>query len=213
MFDLSKDLDRYKGVTPYANEHYGVYKPLLGWRSALTKKWLVRGGPVGDPRIKSVLDGRVKPGPTGVINPHPLEFLATPLEPGAGLKPWRVLIKKDLGSEIVGVVGRHLLTWLNDHAGTMPSGAEWTGVVDINVMLDADTGDMKAVNDIHRTRVFAQYNGVPQSASVMSSTRRTETPARYISISVSWGSSFPGGGDARWSPSRRSAVAASGSSG
>ena len=171
MFDLSKDLDRYKGVTPYASEHYGVYKPLLGWRSALTKKWLVRGGPVGDPRIKSVLDGRVKPGPTDVINPHPLEFLATPLEPGVGLKPWRVLIKKDLGSEIVGVVGRHLLTWLNDHAGTMPAGAEWTGVVDINAMMNADTGDMKAVNDIHRTRVFAQYNrdlagGMAQDAAL-----------------------------------------------
>lgn len=24
MFDLSKDLDRYQGVTPYSSEHYGI---------------------------------------------------------------------------------------------------------------------------------------------------------------------------------------------
>jgi hypothetical protein len=158
MFDPSKDLDRYKGVTPYASEHYGVYKPLLGWRSALTKKWLLRGGPVGDPMVRSTLNGRVKPGPTGVINPHPLEFLAQPLEPGAGKTPWQVLIKKDLGSEIVGVIGGHLLAWLNDHGGAMPNGAEWTQVVDINAIMNANNGDMRAVNDIHRTRVAATYN-------------------------------------------------------
>ena len=157
MFDLSKDLDRYKGVTPYASEHYGVYKPLLGWRSALTKKWLLRGGPVGDPMVRSVLDGRIKPGPTGVINPHPLEFLAQPLAPGAGKTPWRVLIKKDLGSEIVGVIAGHLLTWLNDHAGAMPVGAEWTQVVDINAIMNANTGDMRIVNDIHRKRVATAF--------------------------------------------------------
>ena len=53
----------------------------------------------------------------------------------------------------------------------MPAGAEWTGVVDINAMMNADTGDMKAVNDIHRTRVFAQYNrdlagGMAQDAAL-----------------------------------------------
>ena len=59
-------------------------KPLLGWQSQLTKKWLAKGGTLVDPRIKRILDGRITPGPESVINPHPLEFLAQPLEPGAG---------------------------------------------------------------------------------------------------------------------------------
>ena len=37
MFDLFKDIETYRGITPYASEHYGVYQPLLGWESRLTK--------------------------------------------------------------------------------------------------------------------------------------------------------------------------------
>ena len=83
MFDLTKDVDKYKGVPPYASEHFGVDQLLLGWQSQLTKKWLAKGGTLVDPRIKLILDGRITPGPESVINPHPLEFLAQPMEPGA----------------------------------------------------------------------------------------------------------------------------------
>src|SRR5437764_8829907 len=64
MFDLTKDIEKYKGITPYASEHYGVYQPLLGWESHLTKKWIERGGVLIDPRVKLILDGRILPGPT-----------------------------------------------------------------------------------------------------------------------------------------------------
>ena len=58
MFDLFKDIEKYKGITPYASEHYGVYQPLLGWESKLTKNWIQRGGILIDPRVKRILDGR-----------------------------------------------------------------------------------------------------------------------------------------------------------
>ena len=171
MFDLSKDLDRYKGVSPYASEHYGVYKPLLGWRSLLTRKWLGRGGFIADPRIRSILDGRITPGPQETINPHPLEFLASPLQPGAGHFPWRVLVKKDLGAEIVGVVATHLLAFVNEHAGHLPVGAEWTQVININGMIEVEKGDLRIVNDIHRKRVNGQMerdiaDGLPADAAL-----------------------------------------------
>ena len=44
MFDLFKDIDKYRGITPYASEHYGVYQPMLSWQSKLTKQWIKRGG-------------------------------------------------------------------------------------------------------------------------------------------------------------------------
>ena len=50
MSDLTKDVDRYKGVPPYASDYYGVYQPLLGWESALSKKWLQRGERSSTPR-------------------------------------------------------------------------------------------------------------------------------------------------------------------
>ena len=37
MFDLLKDLERYQGIPLYASEHDGVYQPLLGWQSTLTR--------------------------------------------------------------------------------------------------------------------------------------------------------------------------------
>ena len=65
MFDLSKYLDSYTGIPPYASELYGVYQPLLGWQSALTKEW-VRTNSVGATlRTRKILDGRIAPGPTG----------------------------------------------------------------------------------------------------------------------------------------------------
>src|SRR5688500_9369275 len=66
MFDLFKDLDKYRGITPYSSELYGVYQPLLGWSSGLTKKWLQKGGPIADPRIRRILNGWITPGPDEV---------------------------------------------------------------------------------------------------------------------------------------------------
>src|SRR5262247_1756180 len=101
MFDLFKDIDKYKGIPPYASELYGVYQPLLGWQSNLTKKWIQQGGALIDRRVKAILNGRITPGPQQVLNPHPLEFVATPLQPGSGRSPYLVLLAKDLNSELL----------------------------------------------------------------------------------------------------------------
>ena len=37
------DLEPYKGVLPYASELYGIYQPLLGWRSSRTQKRIEAG--------------------------------------------------------------------------------------------------------------------------------------------------------------------------
>jgi len=142
MFDLTKDVDKCKGVPPYASEHFGVYQPLLGWQSQLTKKWLAKGGTLVDPRIKRILDGRITPGPQAVMNPHPLEFLAQPMEPGAGPIAVQVADTKDLNSELMSVIAAKVQVFVDAHDGELPAGQEWTQVVDINSMMDADAGDL-----------------------------------------------------------------------
>ena len=59
MFDLFKDVDKYEWVPHHGNQHYGVYRPLLGWQSKLTKNWLRRGGALVDPRIQRMPEGRL----------------------------------------------------------------------------------------------------------------------------------------------------------
>src|SRR5690349_20075180 len=86
MFDLLKDVEKYKGMPPYASELYGVYQPLLGWQSSLTKKWISRGGTLIDPNVKRILDGRIQLGPTTVDD----KLAAQPLIIGSAKTPYTV---------------------------------------------------------------------------------------------------------------------------
>ena len=176
MFDLTKDIDKYGGVPPYASEMYGVYQPLLGWESNLTKRWIQRGGPLVDPRIKRILDGRLVPGPTEVLNPVALEFLATPLEPGRGKSPYTALLAKDLNSELLRVLLPRVQAFVDAHDGELPDGAEWTQIVDINSLLDEEDGELRQVNDAHRMRLhlemLAQAGGGAVTSDMQDAAKR-----------------------------------------
>ena len=37
------DLSSYKGILPYSSELFGVYQPLLGWKSTRTLNRYLRG--------------------------------------------------------------------------------------------------------------------------------------------------------------------------
>ncbi|MEQ1741959.1 MAG: hypothetical protein ABL869_05605 [Candidatus Nitrotoga sp.] len=155
MFNLLKDLDtdKYKGITPYASEHYGVYQPLLGWESKLTKNWIQRGGVLIDPHVKRILDGRILPGPNKINVNDPLELIARPLEPGSGKSPFKVLLTKDLNSEVLKLALIRIQTFVDNNNGRLPDGDEWTQVININNFLDEQANDMTKVNDIHRNRL------------------------------------------------------------
>src|SRR6188472_162487 len=38
-----QSFDQYKGILPYASEVFGVYQPLLGWKSRITLQRFERG--------------------------------------------------------------------------------------------------------------------------------------------------------------------------
>lgn len=151
MLKLREDLDRYKNIPPYASEHYGVYQPLLGWNSQLTKDWMRPGEGVIDPRVQRILNGR--------IEPHPVqdnEFLAHPLEPGSGKSPWRVILVNDMGSEVLKIVRDAVQRFVDGNQGRLPAGDEWRALLDINAFMDDQNGPLRAVNDRHRDRILAR---------------------------------------------------------
>lgn len=159
MFDLKKDLEKYQGVPPYASELYGVYQPLLGWRSKLTKAWVKQGGAIGiDPKARKILDEWITPGPRTFVN----DFRAvSPLEPGSGRSPYTVLLVKDLGSELLYRLRDLVQAFVASRDGRLPnSSAEWLGVADINSFMPPDdNGLMRWVNDIHYERLTRSLTG------------------------------------------------------
>jgi hypothetical protein len=157
MFDLFKDIDTYRGVTPYASEHYGVYQPLLGWDSRLSKRWVQRGGPFFDPEIKRILDGRLTPGPTDVTNGDVREFMATPLQPGSGRSPFTVRLSRPMNSELLVIVKGMVQRFVEQHEGRLPAGEEWQTLVDINRFLDPE-GPLLQVNNTIRARLFSELS-------------------------------------------------------
>ncbi len=158
MFDLFKDIEKYKGIPPYASEHYGVYQPLLGWESKLTKSWIRRGGLVIDPRIKRILDGRIVPGPQELTKGADSGLIGTPLEPGRGKSPYTVLLLKDLNSELLKLVLAKVQSFVDSHEGRLPEGEEeWRQIIDINNFLDIEKGDLRQVNDIYRFKLLREW--------------------------------------------------------
>lgn len=137
MFDLFKDLDKYKGIPPYASELYGVYQPLLGWKSNLTKKWIQRAGTQYDPRIKRILDANLIPGPTSIkYTPQGAgggytwseAYKAEPLRAAAFQKDFKVIIAQDLNSQFLEAARAYVEEYVEDNNGALPTGAEWATI-------------------------------------------------------------------------------------
>lgn len=166
MFSLFKDIETYKGITPYASEHYGVYQPLLGWESKLTKNWIQRGGILIDPLVKRILDGRLLPGPNDVQNNDPREFLAVPLQPGSGKSPFKVMLAKNLNSELLKLVQQRVQTFVETNNGRLPENLEWNQIVEINDLMDAENGPLRKVNDIHRNQLFQEMQVQAQGGAI-----------------------------------------------
>ena len=130
----------------------------MGWESKLTKNWIQRGGILIDPRVKLILDGRLLPGPQDVQNPHPLEFLAVPLQPGSGKSPFKVILAKDLNSELLKLVQILVQTFVDNNNGRLPEDSEWNQLIEIKSLMDAENGPLRKVNDIHRNRIYQEMH-------------------------------------------------------
>ncbi|OKH36209.1 hypothetical protein NIES2119_18060 [[Phormidium ambiguum] IAM M-71] len=167
MFNLFKDIEKYKHVPPYASELYGVYQPLLGWQSNLTKKWIQHGGLIIDPRIKRILDGRILPGIQEIDEAGAdAGFIGRPLEPGRGKLPYAVFLLKDLNSELLKLMQSRVQSFVDQHDGRLPDGAEWPTIIDINDLLDLENGSLRKVNDIYRERLIREWQalGIPEGS-------------------------------------------------
>jgi len=161
MFNLNKDLDRYKGIPPYDSQLYGVYQPLMGWRSKLTSEWVRRNGPLlPDLRIKRILDSHISPGPTKVDEMRDWGFVQ-PMEAGSGRRPWTAVLRKDIGpSNLVQRVRERVQVFADSNDGRLPQGTdEWLTVLRADDVIgetypDGSRTMLAEVNDYHRDRLL-----------------------------------------------------------
>jgi hypothetical protein len=155
MFDLTKGLEGYRGVPPYASEHFGIYQPLLGWQSRLTKEWVRLGTQIIDPRIKKILDGRIKPGTTGGDGPT-----AVRLGIGSAKNPWRVTLLKDLDSELMQWLRDRVQEFVDANKGHLPVGPQWNQLIDRENFKNIEQengGPLRIVFNRHWTAIKKRY--------------------------------------------------------
>lgn len=76
------DYTNYKGVLPYDSELFGVYQPLLGWKSARQDGRIQEGGRSRRAAILGSLFDRVRPEYTAVFGPGDVPVRVTGLAPG-----------------------------------------------------------------------------------------------------------------------------------
>jgi hypothetical protein len=170
VFDLFKDIETYKGITPYASEHYGVYQPLLGWESNLTKKWIQRGSILIDPRVKLILDGRLQPGKSQLHLEPPL--IPVFFSPASLISPFKVMLAKNLNSEILKLLQAQVQNFVDANNGRLPKDDEWKQQI-IEVFMDAKNDPLRKVYDIHRNQLLADILTGNPSAPEMTGTLET----------------------------------------
>lgn len=159
MFDLFKDLDRYKGRPPYDSELYGVYQPLLGWQSTLTRAWVEQGNTV-DPRVARVLNARIQPAPkdidftparSGAAGNAPAKYIAEPLTFGTLVSNLRVGVVRDLNSMFIHEICSVLKDYAVDHDGKLPeTPGDWRALLTdekINTILGIANDDLYGHGD------------------------------------------------------------------
>ncbi len=69
---MAVDLKQFKGLTPYASELFGIYQPLLGWKSRRKRQWIAREQAAG---LRAAVDTISRLAPTRAVlaaNPRPL---------------------------------------------------------------------------------------------------------------------------------------------
>ncbi len=106
-------MDEFKGVAPYESELFGVYQPLIGWRSKrITRRFSNR------PQLNRAVIDLVKT----KISPHTypakdVQASITYVEPQYGMSPGSVNTKKRLavGSLVDSTFARSVLARVNEH--------------------------------------------------------------------------------------------------
>jgi hypothetical protein len=156
MFDLFKDIDKYRGIPPYSSEQYGVYQPLLGWQSKLTKHWIQHAGPIINKNIKEILDGRILPGLQQMDPGTDSPLIGLPLQPGQGKSPFTVRLAKQFNSELLDLVQAKVQAFVDTHEGRLPQDEEWQTIIEINDLMNSERGSLRQVNDLYRSRFMTE---------------------------------------------------------
>ena len=67
-----------------------------------------------------------------------------PLQPGSGKSPFKVMLAKNLNSELLKLVQISVQTFVDNPAnnGRLPEDGEWNQLIEINSLMDAENGPL-----------------------------------------------------------------------
>lgn len=199
MFDLLKDIDKYKGIPPYASELYGVYQPLLGWRSKLTNNWLKKVRHVVDPFTQRILDANIIPTPTDIgLDPegsiddlhHWLDgYRALPLDAGTLKSPYKVVIAKDLKSQFLQMALQEIQGYVDSHKGNLPNDQEWKNIFNDDLIKFF----LRLANDAYRQMMEAGRTFNLPAGLKIANVAFIAAAAPHINTDINLSSRFGGG--------------------
>ncbi|MBP1967771.1 hypothetical protein [Paenibacillus aceris] len=149
MFNLRKDIEKYGNKPPYASEMYGIFQPLLGWESKLTKQWIQQGGSVFsqlNPQIMRILNANISPGPTAIGHDQLNDIVALPLVPGTERSPYKVSLTKDFNSELFKLLLDKVKFFVQNNNGRLPADDEWRSIIKELNLKNENEGALRQIN-------------------------------------------------------------------
>jgi hypothetical protein len=142
------DLEPYKGVLPYASELYGIYQPLLGWRSRRTTKRIAAGLETYQNRFLATLSAKLAPDVeiSGSLDPRETKFRVGIAREGPSTSPLLKMAPQSL-------VARRVLAQVQEDGGDKPEvWQRYTSRDFLEQTLRGLTGDLKSVYDAELRR-------------------------------------------------------------
>ncbi len=159
------DLTDYTSVLPYASELFGVYQPMLGWRSKRTMRRIQNGAAVG--RFKGITEVS-----TRFAGRARLDFNADDQLVGGEIgigKPGPGIVRSVTGGVLIATLSQKLKDQRH-----RPSGEEWRNIVNANELEAALNGPvLQAHQQAHAERFRAQQ----QSNQIDPAALKAETSA------------------------------------
>jgi hypothetical protein len=126
------DLKKFEGTLPYASELFGIYQPLLGWRSKLTQDRLARGNEALYRNATQRALARFRSDLIVTPLPQPGHYKVTPLQIVDGVSTTRV---PRVAYEIDSIIARVIATDLP--ANKVPKSQDWAKLL-VEKVLNAE---------------------------------------------------------------------------
>lgn len=170
------DLTDYKSVLPYSSEMFGVYQPMLGWRSKRTVERFTRAAMMGRQAALNRLSKQFV-GRSNLVFNADFQFTGGTVPVG---KPAPGLLRSSQGGVLSGLILDSL-----KQLGRAPTPDDWSRILDATALKDMLNGPvLQAYQQSHQARFLATHSrpGFSGAALVADTTRLINQEAAFAGV-------------------------------